>query len=69
MMRELLLLLLLRQGQARRMTKTLPFRYSGDHNRLCKETFESKERQERERQDGVNDGVRLIDGCDYGDCE
>ena len=33
---------------ARRMTKILPFRYSGDHNRLCKETFKSKERQERD---------------------
>ena len=23
----------------------------------------------REIQDSVSDGMRLIDGCDYGDCE
>jgi len=47
MMRELLLLLL-RHGEARHITKTLPFRFSGAHNRLCKENCESKERQERD---------------------
>ena len=52
-MRELLLLLLLlllmlRHGEARCITKTLPFRFSGARNRLCKESFERKERQERD---------------------